>query len=182
MTTKHEDVERVLLSSEQIEVRVRELAAQLDKRFEGKEVVAICILKGSIVFFTDLIRYMQTPLGIDFVQVSSYGNGTVSTGKLSVKKDLSENIEGKHVLIVEDIVDSGNTLYYFKEFLERRNPASVTIVTLLDKPARRQTNVQVEYSCFEIEDEFVIGYGLDYAEKYRNLPYVGILKPSVYQN
>lgn len=182
MVTKHEDVERVLLSAESIEVRVRELAAELDKRFEGKDVVAVCILKGSTVFFSDLIRYMQTPLSIDFVQVSSYGSGTVSTGKLSVKKDLSENITDKHVLIVEDIVDSGNTLYHFKDFLAQRAPASVTIVTLLDKPARRQTSVKVDYSCFEIEDEFVIGYGLDYAERYRNLPYVGVLKRSVYEH
>lgn len=177
----HPDCERILLSEETIQARVKEVAAQLDKLYEGRKPVVVCILKGSVVFFVDLIRNMNSPCELDFMAVSSYGAGTESTGELIVKKDLSANIEGRDVLIVEDIIDSGNTLYHLKKMLNLRHPASVNIVTLLDKPARRQVPMEPEYTCFEIEDEFVIGYGLDYAEDYRNLPYVGILKRSVYE-
>lgn len=177
----HPDCERILLTEEQISRRVKEVAAQLDKLYEGRKPVVVCILKGSVVFFVDLIRNMQTPCELDFMAVSSYGSGTTSTGELIIKKDLAADIRGRDVLIVEDIIDSGNTLYHLKKMLNTRAPASVNIVTLLDKPARRQMPLEPEYTCFEIEDEFVIGYGLDYAENYRNLPYVGILKRSVYE-
>lgn len=177
----HPDCERILLDEKTIQTRVKEVAAQLDKLYEGRKPVVVCILKGSVVFFVDLIRNMQTPCELDFMAVSSYGAGTTSTGELKIKKDLAADITGRDVLIVEDIIDSGNTLYHLKKLLNTRSPASVNIVTLLDKPSRRQVPMEPEYTCFEIEDEFVIGYGLDYAEEYRNLPYVGILKRSVYE-
>ncbi len=177
----HPDCERILLTEEQIGRRVKEVAAQLDKLYEGRKPVVVGILNGRGVFFVDLIRNMQTPCELDFMAVSSYGSGTTSTGELIIKKDLAADIRGRDVLIVEDIIDSGNTLYHLKKMLNTRAPASVNIVTLLDKPARRQMPLEPEYTCFEIEDEFVIGYGLDYAENYRNLPYVGILKRSVYE-
>ena len=178
---KHPDVEYVMLSERKIARRVKELAAQMDKLYGGRKPVVVCILKGSVLFFTDLIRHMKTPLTIDFMSVSSYGNGTTS-GELKIKQDLSTDITGRDVLIVEDIIDSGNTLYNLKKLLNSRSPASVNIVTLLDKPARREVPMEPEYKGFVIEDEFVIGYGLDYAEEYRNLPYVGVLKRSVYEN
>lgn len=178
---KHPDVEYVMLSERKIMKRVKELAAQMDKLYGGRKPVVVCILKGSVLFFTDLIRHMKTPLTIDFMSVSSYGNGTTS-GELKIKQDLSTDITGRDVLIVEDIIDSGNTLYNLKKLLNSRSPASVNIVTLLDKPARREVPMEPEYKGFVIEDEFVIGYGLDYAEEYRNLPYVGVLKRSVYEN
>lgn len=182
MPEKHPNVERIMLSEEQIITRTKELASQLDKLYEGRKPVVVCILKGSVVFFADLIRNMKAPLTIDFMSVSSYGNGTKSTGELTVKKDLSTDIKGRDVLIVEDIIDSGNTLYNLKKLLIGRAPASVNIVTLLDKPERREVPMEPEYKGFVIEDEFVVGYGLDYAEEYRNLPYVGVLKRSVYEN
>lgn len=177
----HPDVERVLLTEAEISARVKETAEQLDRLYEGRRPVVVCILKGSVIFFSDLIRNMKTPMELDFMAVSSYGAGTTSTGALKVKKDLSADIKGRDVLIVEDIIDSGNTLYHLKKMLIERAPASVNIVTLLDKPERREVPMEPEYTCFVIEDEFVVGYGLDYAEKYRNLPYVGILKRSVYE-
>ena len=179
---KHENVEYVMLSEEQIIARTKELAVQLDKLYEGRKPVVICVLKGSVLFFSELIRNMKTNLTIDFMSVSSYGSGTTSTGELKVKQDLSTDIKDRDVLIVEDIVDSGNTLYHLKKMLNQRAPASVNIVTLLDKPARREVPMEPEYTGFVIEDEFVIGYGLDYAEEYRNLPYVGVLTRSVYEN
>lgn len=178
----HENVEYVMLTAEQIETRVKELAAQLDKLYEGKRPVVVCVLKGSVLFFTDLIRNMKTSLELDFMSVSSYGNSTTSSGELKIKQDLSTDIKGRDVLIVEDIIDSGNTLYNLKKMLIARAPASVNIVTLLDKPARREAAMEADYTGFVIEDEFVIGYGLDYAEEYRNLPYVGVLKRSAYEN
>lgn len=179
---KHENVEYVMLSEEQIVARTKELAVQLDKLYEGRTPVVICVLKGSVLFFSELIRNMKTTLTIDFMSVSSYGSGTTSTGELKVKQDLSTDIKGRDVLIVEDIIDSGNTLYHLKKMLHQRAPASVNIVTLLDKPERREVPMEPEYTGFVIEDEFVIGYGLDYAEEYRNLPYIGVLKRSVYEN
>lgn len=175
------DIERVLISETEIAARIQEIAKVLDADYQGKEPILICILKGSVVFFTDLMRAMKTPVTIEFMKVSSYGFGTVSSGKLSVSLDILSNIEGKDVLIVEDIIDSGNTMYALKKMLATRNPASLRIITLLDKPSRRVAEVSAEYTCFEIEDEFVIGYGLDYAEKYRDLPYVGVLSRSVYE-
>ena len=176
-----EEIERVLISEEQIKEQLQRVSAELDAYYNGREPIAICILKGSVVFFADLIRAMKTSVSVEFMKVSSYGFGTESSGKLSVSLDILSNIEGKDVLIVEDIIDSGNTMYALKKMLQGRRPASVRIVTLLDKPARRVADVSPDYTCFEIEDEFVIGYGLDYAEKYRDLPFVGILKRSVYE-
>ena len=177
---KHQDVERIMLGERKIQTRVKELAAQLDKLYEGRTPLVVCILKGSTIFFADLVRSMKTALTIDFMAVSSYGAGTTS-GELKIKKDLTTDIKGRDVLIVEDIIDSGNTLYNLKKMLITRVPASVNIVTLLDKPARREAPIEPEYTGFVIEDEFVVGYGLDYAEEYRNLPYVGVLKRSVYE-
>ena len=181
MKTQKSEIERVLLSETQIAERIKEVAKKIDEDYQGQEVIAICILKGSIIFFADLIRAMKTPTNVEFMKVSSYGFGTSSSGKLSVGLDLFSNIEGKNVLIVEDIIDSGHTMYALKDMLKTRNPASLRIVTLLDKPARRTMDINADYTCFEIEDEFVIGYGLDYAEKYRDLPYVGILSRWVYE-
>lgn len=182
MTEIHPNVEYVMLTEQQIKRRVKAVAKQLDKLYEGRTPVVICILKGSVVFFSELIRNMKTSLTIDFMSVSSYGGGTKSTGEVKIRQDLSTDIEGRDVLIVEDIVDSGNTLYNLKKLLHSRAPASVNVVTLLDKPERREVPIEPEYTCFVIEDEFVIGYGLDYDEVYRNLPYVGVLKRSVYEN
>lgn len=179
---KHENVEYVMLTEEQIAARTKELAAQLDKLYEGRTPVVVCVLKGSVLFFSELIRNMKTMLTIDFISVSSYGSGTTSSGELKVKQELSTDIKGRDVLIVEDIIDSGNTLYHLKKMLHQRMPSSVNIVTLLDKPARREVPMEPDYTGFVIEDEFVIGYGLDYAEEYRNLPYIGVLKRSVYEN
>ena len=176
----NQDLERIMITEEQIAGRVREVAVQLDKLYEGRRPVVVCILKGSVMFFSDLIRHMETPLELDFMAVSSYGCGTTSTGCLQVKKDLTTDIAGRDVLIVEDIIDSGNTLYNLKKLLNSRSPSSVNIVTLLDKPQRREVPMEPEYTCFVIEDEFVVGYGMDYAEEYRNLPYIGVLKPEVY--
>ena len=177
----HKNVERVMLTEEQIQERTKALALQLDRLYAGRKPIVVCILKGSVLFFADLIRNMSTPMEVDFMTVSSYGSGTVSTRELVIKKDLSVDIKGRDVLIVEDIIDSGNTLYCLKKMLITRQPASLNIVTLLDKPERREVPMEPDYTGFVIEDEFVIGYGLDYAEEYRNLPYVGILKRSVYK-
>ena len=176
------DIERVLITADEIAARIQEVAAELDECYRGKEPIAICVLKGSIVFFADLLRAMKTPVAMEFMKVSSYGSGTTSSGTLSVTLDLLVDIEGKDILIVEDIIDSGNTMYALKQILTDRKPASLRMVTLLDKPARRTADVSPDFTCFEIEDEFVIGYGLDYAERYRDLPYVGILSRSVYEN
>ena len=177
----NQDLERIMITEEQIAGRVREVAVQLDKLYEGRRPVVVCILKGSVMFFSDLIRHMETPLELDFMAVSSYGCGTTSTGCLQVKKDLTTDIAGRDVLIVEDIIDSGNTLYNLKKLLNSRSPSSVNIVTRLDKPQRREVPMEPEYTCFVIEDEFVVGYGMDYAEEYRNLPYIGVLKRCVYE-
>lgn len=178
---KHPDVEYVMLSDKKIAQRVKELAKQLDILYQNRRPVVVCILKGSVIFFSELIKNMKTTLTIDFMSVSSYGQGTKSTGEIQIKKDLSTDIKGRDVLIVEDIIDSGNTLYNLKKLLNSRAPSSVNIVTLLDKPQRREVPMEPEYKGFVIEDEFVVGYGLDYAESYRNLPYVGVLKRSVYE-
>lgn len=181
MTAIHPNVEYVMLSASVINKRVKELAKQLDILYKGRNPVVVCILKGSVVFFSELIRQMKTELTIDFMSVSSYGSGTVSSGGVKIKQDLSVDIAGRDVLIVEDIIDSGNTLYNLKKLLNSRSPSSVNIVTLLDKPERREVPMEPEYKGFVIEDEFVVGYGLDYAENYRNLPYVGVLKREVYE-
>ena len=175
-----QDIKCVLFSEEQLEQRVCELAAQIDRDYAGKEPLLVSVLRGSFVFMADLVRHITLPCTVDFMAVSSYGSGTSSSGQVKIIKDLSEQIEGKDVIVVEDILDSGNTLSYLLKLLEARHPASIRLCTLLDKPERRTKPVAVQYSGFTIPDEFVVGYGLDYDEKYRNLPYIGILKPSVY--
>ena len=176
----HEDIERVLLTEEQIKERVAQLGAAIDRDCAGKEPLLISVLRGSFVFMADLVRSITLPCTVDFMAVSSYGAGTSSSGQVKIVKDLSDSIEGKDLVVVEDILDSGNTLYYLLQILQARHPASVRLCTLLDKPSRRVKPVEVDYTGFSIPDEFVVGYGLDYAERYRNLPYIGILKPSVY--
>ncbi len=175
---KSKDVGRVLLSKRAIEKRVKGLAKELDNYYRGDSPLAVCVLKGSVVFFADLLRAMQTPVRIEFIQASSYREGTVS-GELKITKDLGVDVAGKEVLIVEDIIDSGNTLFRLKELLVERG-AKVKIVTLLDKPARREAEIAPDFKGFTIADEFVVGYGLDYAEDYRDLPYIGVLKGEVY--
>ncbi|MDD6903268.1 MAG: hypoxanthine phosphoribosyltransferase [Candidatus Borkfalkiaceae bacterium] len=178
----YEDIlEKVLFSKEQLAKRIKELAEQLDKDYAGKTPLMVAILKGSVMFFTDLIREMTLPLEIDFMSISSYGSGVKSSGEVKMIKDLDNKIEGKDVIIVEDIVDSGYTMKYLTHLLEARNPSSIKICALLDKPSRRETDVAVDYKGFEVGNEFVVGYGLDYAARYRNIPFIGILKRSVYE-
>lgn len=176
----HEDVKEVLLSADQIAVRVAEMGATLTRDYAGKQLSLICILKGASIFGADLYRHIDMPATIDFMAISSYGNRTQSTGVVRITKDLDVSIEDKDVLIVEDIIDSGLTLSYLLENLRSRRPASLRTCVLLDKPERREVQYTPDYTGFTIPDQFVIGYGLDYAERYRNLPYIGVLKPSVY--
>ena len=168
---------RILLSEEEVNVKINQVANQISKDYEGKEIHLLCVLKGGVFFMCELAKRITVPVSMDFMALSSYGNGTESSGNIKVKKELDESIEGKEVLIVEDIVDSGRTLSYLVEELGKRNPASIRLCTLLDKPERRVVDIHADYTCFEIPDEFVVGYGLDYAEKYRQLPYIGIIKP-----
>lgn len=175
------DIEKILLSEEQLKEITHKLGEQISKDYEGKKLILVSVLKGSVVFMGDLMREIKVPCYIDFMSVSSYGNGTSSSGVVKIIKDLDTNvIEGAHLLIVEDILDSGRTLSYLKDILARRNPESIRICTLLDKPDRRVVDLKADYVGATIPDAFVVGYGLDYAEMYRSLPYVGILKPSVY--
>ncbi len=174
------DIQEVLFSEEQLKNRVQEIARQITADYQGKEIMLISVLRGSFVFMADLCRAIDLPCTLDFMAVSSYGKGTKSSGQVQITKDLSEDIIDRHIIVVEDILDSGNTLSYLLKILENRHPASIRLCTLLDKPDRRVKPVQVHYSGFTIPDAFVVGYGLDYAEKYRNLPYIGILKPRVY--
>ena len=176
----HEHVESILYSEEQLRQRVKELGAQITADYAGKEPVLASVLRGSYIFMADLTRAIDLPVTVDFMAVSSYGAGTKSSGQVEIKKDLSDSIEGRDLIIVEDILDSGNTLFYLMEILKARKPASIRICTLMDKPDRRTQPIVADYVGFTIPDAFVVGYGLDYNEKYRNLPYVGILKPSVY--
>ena len=176
----HEHVESILYSEEQLRQRVKELGAQITADHAGKEPVLASVLRGSYIFMADLTRAIDLPVTVDFMAVSSYGAGTKSSGQVEIKKDLSDSIEGRDLIIVEDILDSGNTLFYLMEILKARKPASIRICTLMDKPDRRTQPIVADYVGFTIPDAFVVGYGLDYDEKYRNLPYVGILKPSVY--
>ena len=175
-----QDIERVFFSEEDLKKRVAEIAAEINRDYAGKEPMLISVLRGSFVFMADLIRKIEVPCTVDFMSVSSYGRGTTSSGQVQITKDLSDDIEGKDIIVVEDILDSGNTLSYLLQLLQARKPASMKLCTLLDKPDRRVKEVHVDYTGFTIPDEFVVGYGLDYAEKYRNLPYIGILKPRVY--
>lgn len=166
----------VLIPEEEIQKRIAEVGAQLSKDYEGEEVLMICILRGGVFFACELAKHLTVPVSMDFMCVSSYGSGTVSSGRVKIIKDLDENIEGKHVLIAEDIVDSGNTLSTLIKILQVRKPASIRLCTLLDKPERRVVDIRADYSCFEIPDKFVVGYGLDYNQHYRNLPYVGVVE------
>lgn len=178
---KHPDFERIMLTEEQLKQRVKEVALAVDEEYAGKRPLVVGILKGSIIFYADFIRFLSMPIELDFMVVSSYGSGTVSSGKLNIKKDLDKDVAGRDVIIVEDIIDSGFTLANLKALLLERGAASVKIVTLLNKAERREYDVEPDYNCFDIENEFVVGYGLDYDEQYRHIPYIGILKPSVYE-
>ncbi|MCI9509699.1 MAG: hypoxanthine phosphoribosyltransferase [Angelakisella sp.] len=178
---ENRDIKEVLISEEQLAAKVAELGARISKDYEGKKLIILGVLKGSVVFMTDLLRQITIPVEMDFMAVSSYGSGTKTSGVVKILKDLDRLIQGYHVLIVEDILDSGMTLSYLTELLRDRNPASIRIATLLDKPDRRKVDIKPDYVGFRIPDEFVVGYGLDYAELYRNLPYVGVLAPHVYE-
>lgn len=177
------DIKYIMISEEEIKAKVAELSKKITEDYRGKDPVLVCILKGAVMFYADLVRDIDTHINMDFMAVSSYGSGTRSSGEVEIRKDLSKPVDGRHVIVVEDIVDSGNTLSYLTRVLKNRGAASVAVCTLLDKPARRAPGItlKADYSGFEIEDEFVVGYGLDYAERYRNLPFIGVLKPEVYE-
>ncbi len=174
------DICRVLISEEELKNKITEMGAQISKDYEGKQLLLVSILKGSVVFMADLMRAITIPAKIDFMAVSSYGSGVKTSGVVKILKDLDQDLNGYDVLIVEDILDSGMTLSYLVELLKSRNPSSVAICSLLDKPERHKVEIELKYKGFTIPDEFVVGYGLDFAEKYRNLPFVGILDPKVY--
>ncbi|MBR0319470.1 MAG: hypoxanthine phosphoribosyltransferase [Clostridia bacterium] len=176
----YQDLDCVLINREQIAARIKEMGEVITRDFADKPLLCVCILKGSVVFFADLLREIDLPTEIDFISLSSYGAGTESSGTVTERSGLSRDITGKHLLIVEDIVDSGRTLTHLKEKLLKTDCASVSVCTLLDKPSRRKTDLVPDYCGFTIEDAFVVGYGLDYDEKYRNLPDVGILSPRIY--
>ena len=176
------DIKKVLIDEESLQNKVKELGKKITEDYRDKDLLLICVLKGAVVFVSDLMKRIDLPVEVDFMAVSSYGSDTKSSGVVRILKDLNKGIEGKHVLIVEDIIDSGLTLSYLIENLKARGPESVEICTILDKPERRKTNINIKYRGFQVPDEFVVGYGLDYAEKYRNLPYVAVLKEEVYSN
>ena len=177
-----DDIESILLTEEQIRERVGEMGREISRDFAGRVPLLVGVLKGSVIFMSDLIRQITLPCEIDFMAVSSYGNKSQTTGAVQIFMDLGQDIENRHVIVVEDILDSGLTLNYLVNYLGGRNPASISLATLLDKPARRQMPVNVQYVGFEIPDAFVVGYGLDYAQKYRNLPFIGVLKPEIYSD
>ena len=174
------DIQEVLFSEAQLDAKVSELGARISKNYEGKNPLIVSVLKGSYVFMADLTRKITIPCNIDFMAVSSYGNGTKTTGEVQIIKDIGSKIDGRDLIIVEDILDSGVTRSFLMKILKARGANSIRLCTLLSKPERRKVDVPIDYLGFEIPDEFVVGYGLDYAEKYRNLPYIGILKPEVY--
>jgi hypoxanthine phosphoribosyltransferase len=175
-----EDIKEVLITEQQIKEKISEIGAKISEDYKDKNLLLVSVLKGSIVFMADLMRAITIPLRIDFMSVSSYGAGVKTSGVVKIVKDLDIPLEGFDVIIVEDILDSGLTLHYIIEILQSRNPRSIKICTLLDKPQSRKVTVVTNYSGFNLPDKFVVGYGLDYAEKYRNLPYIGILKPEIY--
>ncbi|GFZ99561.1 hypothetical protein GCM10008018_52230 [Paenibacillus marchantiophytorum] len=176
----YSDIQEVLYSEEQIQGKIKELGDQLSSDYEGKNPLVICVLKGAFIFMADLVKQIRVPLELDFMAVSSYGQSTKSSGVVKIIKDLDVPVEGRHILIVEDIIDSGLTLSYLIDVLERRNAKTISVVALFNKPARRTVELEPDYAGYVLPDEFVVGYGLDYAEKYRNLPFVGILKPEIY--
>ena len=177
----YQDMTKILVKREDIQKAVAQLGREITRDYQGRDLVMVCILKGASVFFSDLIRAVDLPVTLDFMALSSYRNSTKSSGVVNLEKDLSVSIKGRDVLIVEDIVDSGNTLFSLGKYLMGRGASSIRIATLLDKPERRKSNITADYKGFEIPDEFVVGYGLDYANYYRNLPYIGILKPECYK-
>ncbi|SJZ50032.1 hypoxanthine phosphoribosyltransferase [Garciella nitratireducens] len=181
MTIMNKDVKKVLIDQETLQSRIKELGKEISKDYIAKDLLLICVLKGAVLFMADLAQNIEVPLEMDFMAISSYGNSTESSGVVRIVKDLETSIEGRDLLIVEDIVDSGLTLSYLSELLKGRGVRSLKICTLLEKPARKATDITIDYVGFQVPDEFVVGYGLDYAEKYRNLPYIGVLKEEVYQ-
>jgi hypoxanthine phosphoribosyltransferase len=178
----HEDIAEILITEQQLHAKVNELAEQITQYYQGKPLLLLGTLKGAIHFIADLSRAIRLPLEIDYIAVASYGNSTSSSGVVCIRKDLEGPIDQKHVLIIEDIVDSGHTLHYLVDMLKRRNPLSLRVCALLDKQCERVKAAKIDYLGFRIPDKFVVGYGLDYAQRYRNLPYIGILKPSIYQD
>ena len=175
-----QDILKVLLSQEDIQRRVQELGDQLYDRFHDKNPMFVGVLNGCFIFMADLVRSAQFKSELEFISVSSYQNGTRSTGVVQITRDLQRDITGRDIIVVEDILDSGNTLFFLKNYLLTKGAAAITIVTLLDKPARREKPIVADYAGFEVPDEFVVGYGLDYAQQYRNIPYIGVLKPEIY--
>lgn len=181
MQSLHQDIDHILVSEEQLQAKVAELGARISADYEGRDLLLVSILKGAVVFMADLMRAVTIPCAIDFMVVSSYGGAnTNSTGLVKIIKDLDQDLSGKDVLIVEDILDTGITLSHLMPMLQMRNPRSLRLCTILSKPSRRKADIEPDYCGFEVPDEFVVGYGLDYDEKYRNLPYVGVLKPEIY--
>lgn len=168
----------ILISEEEISKKILEIADRINKDYKGRDLILICVLKGGVMFMCDLAKRLDLNVRLDFMSVSSYGAETTSSGVVKIIKDLDDSIAGKDVLVVEDIIDSGNTLSYLLDILEKRGPKSIKLCTLLDKPSRREKDVTVDYVCFEIEDKFVVGYGLDYDQRYRNLPYIGVMELS----
>ena len=181
MTNMRDDIDHILISEADLQKRVAELGAQISADYAGKAPLLVSVLRGSFIFMADLTRHIQPFCQVDFMAVSSYGSGTSSSGQVNIVKDLTDSIEGQDLIVVEDILDSGNTLSYLFQLLEARNPASLRLCTLLDKPSRRTKPITADYVGFTVPDEFVVGYGLDYNELYRNLPYIGVLKPCVYE-
>ena len=177
----HDDIKAVLVDQEQLKSKVAELGAKISKDYAGKNLLMVSVLKGSVIFMSDLMRAIDIPCRIDFMSVSSYGAGTKTSGVVKITKDLDIPLKDYDLLVVEDILDSGMTLSYLLEMLQNRGPASIRLCTLFDKPSRRKVDIHADYTGFEVPDEFIVGYGLDYDEKYRNLPYVGILKPHIYE-
>ena len=176
-----DDILKVLYTEEQIAARIKELGAEMYRDLEGKDPLFISVLRGAFVFMADIVRACQVRCDVEFIAVSSYGNATSSSGAVQITHDIQQDITGRNIVVIEDILDSGNTLYFLKQYFLTKGAASVSICTLLDKPSRRTKTITADYIGFEVPDEFVVGYGLDYMQKYRNLPYIGVLKPEVYQ-
>lgn len=180
MSTMRDDIEKVFFTEEQLQAMVKDLGARISEDYAGQEIFAIGILKGAVVFFADLVRAIDVPVQLDFMIASSYGGGTETSGSVKILKDLDYDITGKNVIVIEDIIDSGTTMNYLLGYLKNKGAKSVKLAALFSKPSRRKVDVKIDYLCKEIPDEFIVGYGLDFAEKYRNLPYVGVLKPELY--
>ena len=178
----NDDIAKIYFTEEQLKAKVAELGAQITEDYKDakEDIYCVGILKGASVFYTDLVRALDLPVHFDFMIASSYGNGTSTTGSVKILKDLDYDIEGKHLIVIEDIIDSGTTMSYLLKYFQHRKPASVKLCALLSKPSRRTAQVPIDYCGFEVPDEFLVGYGLDYAEVYRNLPYIGVLKPEIY--